>query len=489
MKNNLTINRLLIYLLIVTIVGGPYLLTLNTGFTQLYGFRYLIPLLLGYLVYKKQLIFYKNKLTKLTTFFFVFWLVYGGVMLSVSVDFVSGIKELFSIALGFCVYLIFLNFNELDRKTDRYFVNGWSLVLVVVLIFSFWEIITQKHLDSSLVNTLSKLGVFHDLHRVPIFTFDNPNHFAVYLAFSSCILLYLLLKNRYPQFITILLVSCLTFIILLQSRMGMIAFGMISVIFLFIKFSWFDFGVVSRNNLIVIFSIFTFLFIGIYGFHKPIRVHEDLKNQLLSSKKVETPYADSVLLNSLGEEMDEYSNLKELNSLKVQYSQSIINERTKQVVDDSNIEFVAKQDNVHHSSQNIRISLIKNGLYLLKRSNYLGVGPAGFFNAHNLENDLPFNTRGIKNPHNYPIEIVSQYGVLVFLLFCSILLLIFYYIMVYFKINGFTSSLFFSLSLLTTYVIMSNSNSSFLPLPINWVMFSILIVYTDTRIIKIRKND
>lgn len=60
-----------------------------------------------------------------------------------------------------------------------------------------------------------------------------------------------------------------------------------------------------------------------------------------------------------------------------------------------------------------RWNLMLAGLWLLVGSGGLGVGPGGF-EAVLRQRLVPFDTGGLVNPHNFWIEVVSQYGVPVF---------------------------------------------------------------------------
>lgn len=62
-------------------------------------------------------------------------------------------------------------------------------------------------------------------------------------------------------------------------------------------------------------------------------------------------------------------------------------------------------------SASTRVSLYLNGIYSLFRSFFLGVGP-GNFEFHIYPQ---FNTNGIVNPHNWWIEILTNYGFLIFI--------------------------------------------------------------------------
>lgn len=61
----------------------------------------------------------------------------------------------------------------------------------------------------------------------------------------------------------------------------------------------------------------------------------------------------------------------------------------------------------------LRVKMTRNGLYFLARTLGLGVG-AGNFEAWIIRG-APFDTLDIENPHNWWIELASEYGILVFL--------------------------------------------------------------------------
>lgn len=65
-----------------------------------------------------------------------------------------------------------------------------------------------------------------------------------------------------------------------------------------------------------------------------------------------------------------------------------------------------------------RVSLILNGLWMFRESNGLGVG-AGNFPYYMDKMNPPFTFRDINQPHNLWIEILSEYGIIVFGAFLS----------------------------------------------------------------------
>lgn len=66
-------------------------------------------------------------------------------------------------------------------------------------------------------------------------------------------------------------------------------------------------------------------------------------------------------------------------------------------------------------STTIRMDLIRNGLSFLQDSHYLGVGPGGF--EYWMTERPVYYTAGIINAHNWWVEMLVNYGVVLFLIF------------------------------------------------------------------------
>ena len=65
-------------------------------------------------------------------------------------------------------------------------------------------------------------------------------------------------------------------------------------------------------------------------------------------------------------------------------------------------------------SGEIRLNLLRNGLKFLAASYGAGVGPANYQSATNVVAFKSLPTEGIASPHNFWIEISSQYGLIIF---------------------------------------------------------------------------
>lgn len=430
----------------LSLVGGAFLFDFRISGFQLYGFRIVVLISLLILIIQRNLVFSTGTLSKYVTWFFVVWIAYALISISWCPDIQNAIKEIFYIAFGFGVYLTLLSLKNKWTNFKIDFFNAWIMTLILVIIVSLWEIYTGKHLEGSLQNTLNNLGAFHGLHNTPVFTFDNPNHYAIYISVSVCILLYLLLLKKYAQFMALLLPICFFLLIIVSSRLAILFFGFAAILYLLVRFKHYKIGNHFIRNSIAFVAMGSILYLGIYGFHDTTRVHSDLKEKLILTNKVETPFADSLLLYY----STENSGIEiERNTVVIEPKQSI----------------------------SVRKNLIYNGLEFTKNSGLMGVGAGGFRSL--MQGKAAYPTEGIHTPHNYVIEILSQYGIIIFLLFCFIFIYIFYILWHSYKKIGFTHDHFLTVILVFCFLLMSNANSSFLPLPINWIMFALIILFAE----------
>lgn len=117
------------------------------------------------------------------------------------------------------------------------------------------------------------------------------------------------------------------------------------------------------------------------------------------------------------------------------------------------------------TSMFIRFEIYSEGLKLSLNNIFFGVGPGGFetfFLQHPLKS-------GIVNPHNYFLEILSQYGIIVFLIFLFILI-IFYIRLSKYKKASETEVLILVFDM---YIISSFAPSSFIDKSFSWLPIAI----------------
>jgi hypothetical protein len=130
------------------------------------------------------------------------------------------------------------------------------------------------------------------------------------------------------------------------------------------------------------------------------------------------------------------------------------------------------------SSNTIRKNLVLNGFEYLKSSHYMGLGAGGFL-ASNLKKLNKYPDGGVGGAHNFIIEILSQYGVVIFSLLTSVCVWILWILFQALKGKRWTATHFLVLWLLISLIFMGNANSSFLSLPINWVLIGFVLIFAN----------
>jgi hypothetical protein len=84
----------------------------------------------------------------------------------------------------------------------------------------------------------------------------------------------------------------------------------------------------------------------------------------------------------------------------------------------SHVASVSTQQVGSADSLAVRINLTRDGIWMTTRSYGVGLGPASFADEI-TSGDKPFPTAGIVDPHDFWIEVLAQYGVVVFVLFMA----------------------------------------------------------------------
>mgnify|MGYP001245653379 CR=1 FL=1 len=136
-------------------------------------------------------------------------------------------------------------------------------------------------------------------------------------------------------------------------------------------------------------------------------------------------------------------------------------------------------------SAGLRLNLLRNGIGMMLGTAGCGVGAGGFVYA--IEHGYGvFDTGGIVNPHNYWLEIGSQYGLLVLL--AVVMVLLWWAILLLRDLSHARKHrdrrgrvlVASGLAGLAAYTIAAGSNSTFIPQPTNWVFLGTLAALVAT---------
>jgi hypothetical protein len=480
--------KILFYFLVISLPAGAFMFEFKIWFFEMYGFRIALLSSLLFFILTKKIVFFRSELTKKVSVFFLLFSGYSFLSCLWSPDLIASVIETMYILVGALIYVVLLSFKSSMASFNSELSKSWMTTLVVILFISTWEILTQRHLVSNYTDALHQLGIFHRLHSVPVFTFDNLNHYSIYLCVSLIFLSSAILRNN-SQFANGVLIALIFYLLnLFQSRFGLLFFW-VSLIFVF--FYWVKSSYRSKNNqsMVITFILSACLLVfGIFPFNETIRVHENLLNgfdETQSTKEVQTTTPTNVkkipnsdkspisIANKLSHEIKD--------STEVNVSQSTVETNESQKSDMSD-----QPEKEQLSSNLIRKNLLLNGFDFFKRSNFIGVG-AGGFKVKMQKGENLYDTSGIIDPHCYALEIISQYGVFVTLLFGILFFYVLKALFLSIKYNGLNQTHLFILLLLICYAIMSNANSAFLPLPLNWFLFALIMIKTDD--LQFRSNE
>lgn len=128
-------------------------------------------------------------------------------------------------------------------------------------------------------------------------------------------------------------------------------------------------------------------------------------------------------------------------------------------------------------SDSIRVNLIRNSIEVFLRSKFIGSG-SGNLEKKLLEPDLPRDTKGYANAHNFWIEILATYGIIIFIP----MLLIFVIYGIRFLIFAFVKKMYYERNLaigmvacMGSFILASISPSSILNIELLWPIVGLVI--------------
>ena len=388
---------------------------------------------------------------KLFQLFFLIWIIYAigyYPFLNGKYEALHEIRSL--ILMGATIILIIRAPHIIGKSTFKYLINQLSFIVFIFLaIIGFLEFFTGIHFAGYFTEKLVNLPA-GPITYAPVFLYDNPNNFLVYLFSFGCI--HLLTNQNISTYKLFSLILLLTFF----SIAGDSKFGKISSLLLFIlhfiPIIWAKIKSVEKIWLRIIFFLIISLLICIIS--KPLFWGPIWKNNPKYLLAQITPLV--------------------INENKATF---INRDSLVQIIGEDSLfkSFVAYRERSIVKSVDLRKNLILNGLYLTKSSNYLGVGP-GQFQWYHSQNLVPYPTNKITNPHESNTEIASQYGVIIFLLFVSFML---YKIFSTLKSTLEIKKKATYLAICTSYLIVSDMPSSWLVLNIAWVFTAILFLFPD----------
>lgn len=471
----------LFVLLILSFPFGSFFLSFSIGFMTIYPYLVLVCLLTFLGFFKTNKI--DTRLEKVFLYFLIFFFVYALAFL----PFVGGKKDaiidLRSIALMMMTSYVFISVSKVlgFERWKSVLLFSFKLIFFMLVFFAVFEMLTEFHFVGTFTDKLIKRGLHDIINAGPVFLWDNPNNFNGYVFLIGFVIILLESSARGKSQLKWLILSiCFFCSFIVESRVGMaVSLFVIGVMLMRELFLFFR---QSFEKRIVYFVLFVS---GALGYalltteifyeipEDKVKVYTDyvLKNP---PPVVEVVPAPVILIND--------SVISGINEI---VSHNEIVSETKPTEDA--IKKVEQKNVPYRNSESERMALILNGVDFIFQSKFLGVGPGQYRYLHDT-GQIQHYAYGNNGAHFWFLELVSQFGLIIFLPYIGLLFWIFFLAMKNRKSNP-ELALYIFLGLVC-FVGVSIMPSSFLIRDINWIFIVILVVLVSNySIIKSEKAD
>ena len=394
MKSKISLKRVNFLFLswMLTLPFGSKLAGLSLGFFTIYPSLIFSGLLFLLLPISVKM---WGKFEKTFSIFLFFWLIYGiclGGVYGFHKNAIFDIRHLF-LQLIFFVS-IFNVFHLLDRQTFlKSLLLGLWAFLIMLIGFGFFEFFTGIHFESYKTNEMLSLAVGNSFYA-PMFIYENQNTFLVYIIFIYLLLFLFderLKKNTYTQLLIVL------------------------VIYFFTAFA--D----SSFSKIICLMLFCFsISRELYNSFNPKNLKKYLFYAVSFLCLIATFFSNEIFLGPQYENSKNYR-INELNIINENENGSYeLSKANEKLSKKEQIKLINDLDSINKNnpekSFNIRKNLILNGLCFIKEKPVLGLGPGGY-EQRCLLNKKKYFVASQVSPHNFPIEIISKYGIFGWLYF------------------------------------------------------------------------
>lgn len=414
---------MLLFGLIFLMPFGTYLLSFDLGPIHIFPFRLTLGITVLVLLFTKQLKLGTGFFTKMLSYLFIIWLGYAALSFIWVENYTEAIKDMFYLGTAFSIHLSLVSILS-DSNKDKTLGQAWLLGFLVMNVYGMIEMETGKHISLSFINTLNELEFGHPLNFTPVATLDNPNTYSLYLLFSLPIML--LFLNNYKNLLPIFWGIVLYQVVMDSSRFGLIAY-------------------IAMASIWIIHSIYV-----------------NWKNELpFSVSHVMVAVMIIVATNVVLHQQQSW-----------QFSESFSSTKEYGFVEEMNA------DSTLNSFQ-VRKGLMLNGTQFFLQSYGMGIG-AGQYSHYNKTGQGNLPTGTVLNPHCFVMEILSQYGIPIFILaFGLMAFMVIFFFRMALKATAPFLLVDFGLMMMVAYLPMSNATSSFMQLPFNWVALALMTIAAD----------
>ena len=320
---------------------------------------------------------------KITILFLVAWAVYGTIQLIFypHVFSVESVRDVIYLYINAAFVFCMINAVS-DIKKLKYAVFILKICAVAFILFALYEIISGNHLFTSRYSDLKFLKSAGKVDKhIATGASYNENDFAFFLTLVSPVFLFGLKEKSKWQIVLNLICEFLLFVVLCinSSFISIMGFFIVVITALII-------------NKIKLFSA-TSIFAGIIAFQKFLSL-----------------FFRWLLLN-----IDYYFCIMFFKTHSKNLKTQIFTQ-PMQPIDTSPTDVFSSQN--ANTSFSIRLRLFEDGFKMFVKSHFFGVGPDAF------RDHVSSINAGAMNPHDWWMEILAEYGILVFIGYISIFLLL-----------------------------------------------------------------
>ncbi len=449
--NNKRLVGLLLSGYILTFLFGSAIFPISLGYFTLYPNLIFILLIFGIGIFNFKII--KNKVEKYSIGFFSVWSIYSFISIflvegkaDAIIDFRSTI--LFSLTVYNLIWLKnYYGVDEFIKKLNPLIFSVYLFLIVIGLV----EYFSGFHFEGNYSQYILERP--EQNIRAAFFLFDNVNNFTTYIIGIGLILMTLNIKENNLFITCFVLVSSLLYSYLLDAKIGLIActiIGLVLITKILSKKYYFSFNAPNK-------SVFHIILVGLFGVCILFNPIINNSNQRISFEGVKASTDTLVIQKNV------FTSIKKI--------EDKIPEGLVLIKDTAN--YYAHTLKFHYGSLNFRKAIFLNVWELYQEKPILGIG-AGQFRYSQKIGKQKYYAGTIQNPHFWFMEILVQYGAIIF---CGYLLI--------FLISVFKKrfSLFLrinSILVLIVFVFASIMPSAFLILDINWLFTGIFIATTNS---------
>lgn len=327
-----------------------------------------------------------HRFTKMLLFFLFGWVLYGclfGTMVGWNAASIFDVRNLILQVLFAFVLVGMFHFLGKDKFMGQVKI-GLKSMLLVFFVVGFIEFLTGIHFAGDKTLELITLPVGNNFYA-PMFIFDNQNTFLTYIIGTNLLLMILdpsWIENKW--------------------KLGMVWMG----IFLFAVYADSNFA-----------KWIVYLNLGLIAIQYCVEQFNKKKlliGGLLITMLLLTFYQNPLFYGPLLENSASYR-INTLTFLESDSTGYTITPAREKLSTQEQKKVIGYMDSLHKNnpekSVNVRKQMILLGAQLIKEKPLTGVGPGGYATASVVKNK-EFHMGTQRSPHNFPLEIISQYGLI-----------------------------------------------------------------------------